>query len=181
MARLRQWCRLVAVHHQRVCRVRHLVCDQSRQLAMGCTSLPFNKLTRADFAIQYGMFAIILPACIAPVLAMLFWADWKAQKLGRKDLCNVSLYPADPFPDVSFASSDIAQRRQQGSDEPKKPFFRAALEYLDKMDAFGLLLLTFGWCLMLLPFTLSAGAKGGYDNRKLLPIFEDPSLQTVLC
>lgn len=148
---------------------------------MGCTSLPFNKLTRADFAIQYGMFAIILPACIAPVLAMLFWADWKAQKLGRKDLCNVSLYPADPFPDVSFASSDIAQRRQQGSDEPKKPFFRAALEYLDKMDAFGLLLLTFGWCLMLLPFTLSAGAKGGYDNRKLLPIFEDPSLQTVLC
>lgn len=41
------------------------------------------------------------------------------------------------------------------------------MEYLDKMDAFGLLLLTFGWCLMLLPFTLSAGAKGGYNNREL--------------
>lgn len=99
---------------------------------------------------------------------MLFWADWKAQKLGRT---LVPLNPARPHDqlfslELSFASSDIAQRRQQGSDEPKKPFIRAAMEYLDKMDAFGLLLLTFGWCLMLLPFTLSAGAKGGYNNGR---------------
>lgn len=40
------------------------------------------------------------------------------------------------------------------------------MEYLDKMDAFGLLILTFAWCLMLLPFTLSAGADNGYKNRK---------------
>jgi hypothetical protein len=113
------------------------------------------------------MFAIILPVCITPVLAMLFWADWKAQKLGRKYHTSRQIrYSWHPLPDLSFASSDIAQRRVQGSDEPRKPFIRAAMEYLDKMDAFGLLLLTFGWCLMLLPFTLSAGAKGGYNNGK---------------
>jgi hypothetical protein len=68
---------------------------------------------------------------------------------------------------LSPVSSDIAHRRQQGSDEPRKPFVRAAMEYLDKMDAFGLLLLTFAWCLMLLPFTLSASADNGYKNREL--------------
>ncbi|GHJ87473.1 hypothetical protein NliqN6_3875 [Naganishia liquefaciens] len=139
---------------------------QWRGFVNGVASLPFiiNAFVSADISSAislanwrwgYGMFAIILPACIAPVLVMLFWADYRAQRLGH----------------LSFASSDIAQRRQQGSDEPQKPFFRAALEYLDKMDAFGLLLLTFGWCLMLLPFTLSAGAKGGYDNPSMIAMF----------
>ena len=132
------------------------------------------------------LYSMVCSPSSFPLVSRLF-SPCSSGRTGRHRSLDVRIFAmspstrADPFPDLSFASSDIAQRRQQGSDEPRKPFFRAALEYLDKMDAFGLLLLTFGWCLMLLPFTLSAGAKGGYDNRKLLPIFEDPSLQTVLC
>jgi hypothetical protein len=39
------------------------------------------------------MFAIILPVCITPVLAILFWADWKAQKLGRKNVYGECIRP----------------------------------------------------------------------------------------
>ncbi|KAJ9126987.1 hypothetical protein QFC24_001218 [Naganishia onofrii] len=139
---------------------------QWRGFVNGVASLPFivNAFVASDISSAislenwrwgYGMFAIILPACILPVLSILFWADWKAKKLGA----------------LSPVSSDIAHRRQQGSDEPRKPFVRAAMEYLDNMDAFGLLLLTFAWCLMLLPFTLSASADNGYKNPSMIAMF----------
>jgi hypothetical protein len=31
---------------------------------------------------QYGMFTIIMPAAIAPLLCVLFWADIKAKRVG---------------------------------------------------------------------------------------------------
>jgi hypothetical protein len=31
---------------------------------------------------KYGMFCILVPVCMAPSIAVLFWADWKAKKLG---------------------------------------------------------------------------------------------------
>jgi len=33
---------------------------------------------------QYGMFAIIIPACAAPILFVLYWADHKASKAGSE-------------------------------------------------------------------------------------------------
>jgi MFS family permease len=32
----------------------------------------------------YGMFAIIIPACAAPILFVLYWADHRAKKAGSK-------------------------------------------------------------------------------------------------
>ena len=32
----------------------------------------------------YGMFAIIIPACAAPILFVLYWGDYRAKKAGSK-------------------------------------------------------------------------------------------------
>jgi MFS family permease len=32
----------------------------------------------------YGMFAILVPVCIAPAVIVLFWGDYRAKKLGGK-------------------------------------------------------------------------------------------------
>jgi MFS family permease len=32
----------------------------------------------------YGMFAILVPICIAPAVTVLFWGDYRAKKLGGK-------------------------------------------------------------------------------------------------
>ncbi|EEB93549.1 hypothetical protein MPER_07776, partial [Moniliophthora perniciosa FA553] len=39
---------------------------------------------------------------------------------------------------------------------------------LSEIDAFGLILLGFGWSLLLLPFSLKTYAKGGWDNPSLI-------------
>lgn len=40
----------------------------------------------------YGMFAILVPVCIAPAVVVLFWGDYRAKKLGgESSLAHVEL------------------------------------------------------------------------------------------
>ena len=95
------------------------------------------------------MFAIILPVALAPALMVLFWADIKAKRLGA----------------VSIASPAYALDAEL---KHKKSFGRRSFDALIFMDAPGLILLAFAWSLILLPFTLSASANGGWNNPSMI-------------
>ncbi|ORY68053.1 major facilitator superfamily domain-containing protein [Leucosporidium creatinivorum] len=99
----------------------------------------------------YGMFAIILPVCTSPALYILFWADMKAQKLGAVSIAS----PA-------YALNEAAKLQD------KKSWSASLLETLVIIDGLGLVLLGFAWSLILLPFTLSASANGGWKNASML-------------
>ena len=90
-----------------------------------------------------------MPAIMAPGMAILFWADWKAKRMG--------------IGEQSFAASNYAART---STIERKGWVNNVVEMLKQVDAIGLLLLGASWSLLFLPFSLKSGAKGGYANRK---------------
>ncbi|KAL7420081.1 hypothetical protein Q5752_005046 [Cryptotrichosporon argae] len=103
----------------------------------------------------YGMFCILVPVCIAPALAVLFWADRKSKKLGA----------------LSLASSSYARRAAlQGVEVEKRTVVQTVLHYWRVMDGFGLILMGFAFACILSPFTLESGAVGGYKNPSMIAL-----------
>ncbi|KAK7045369.1 hypothetical protein VNI00_007618 [Paramarasmius palmivorus] len=117
----------------------------------------------------YGMFAIIMPAALGPAIIVLIYLDRKANKLGI----------------VNMASSNAARREarelaeEKGEEGPHGVVVAEALlvqptwsqrlkQALSEIDAFGLILLGFGWALLLLPFSLKTYAKGGWKNPSMI-------------
>lgn len=86
----------------------------------------------------YGMFAIIMPVVVLPAILVLYHFEHKAQKLIPKE------------------------------ERPKKTFLQVVWESAIQMDAFGLILMGFGWALLLLPFSLQPYAKDGWGNPSLI-------------
>ncbi|KAJ7895517.1 hypothetical protein B0H14DRAFT_3125227 [Mycena olivaceomarginata] len=93
----------------------------------------------------YGMFIIIVPACIAPIVVVLFWAN---------------------FP-LSLASSSYARRKLTAAEQDRS-LVQTVLHYTGIIDAFGLLLLGVAFSLILLSFTLYMGAENGWKNSSLI-------------
>lgn len=91
----------IALHPERVhCRI-HLVGHLVDELAVGCEPC-IGRMRRllADVSRQYGMFIIIVPACMAPALAVLYWAQSKGRKMGResrgeRDKSLLTLFASD--------------------------------------------------------------------------------------
>ncbi|WWC85163.1 uncharacterized protein L201_000020 [Kwoniella dendrophila CBS 6074] len=103
----------------------------------------------------FGMFCIIIPATVTPAVLILFWADYRAKKVGA----------------LSLASSTYARERVlQQVQQPKKSIIQVLIDYARKIDAIGLLLLGFAFGCILTPFTLSTTAKGGYTNPSLIAL-----------
>ncbi|KAH7100188.1 MFS general substrate transporter [Auriculariales sp. MPI-PUGE-AT-0066] len=102
----------------------------------------------------YGIFAIVMPVVMAPGMIVLFWADFKAKRMG--------------IGEESFATSNYAARTVPSE---RQPWSSIALEFMRKIDAIGLLLLGGSWTLIFLPFSLKSGAKGGYANASLIAMF----------
>lgn len=86
----------------------------------------------------YGMFAIIMPAVVLPAILVLYYFEQQAQKLVPK------------------------------VEKPKKSILQIIWDSAIEMDAFGLILMGFGWSLLLLPFSLEPYAKGGWNNPSLI-------------
>lgn len=84
------------------------------------------------------MFAILVPAALAPLIVTLLWAERKAKKLG---LINTNDNP-----------------------DQHVPVTTRVLDTIGKLDIFGLLLLGISVALILLPLTLTQGAKGHWKN-----------------
>ncbi|WVQ72881.1 hypothetical protein IAR50_002442 [Cryptococcus sp. DSM 104548] len=102
----------------------------------------------------YGMFCILLPVCISPALIVLLIGDHRAKKLGT----------------LSLAASSVAQRKfLAGQDEIKKrSMWQNIRFYWTRLNGFGLLLMGFGFALLLTPMTLYTTAAGGYKNPSLI-------------
>ncbi|PPQ72102.1 hypothetical protein CVT26_006880 [Gymnopilus dilepis] len=125
-----------------------------RGLVSGLISLPFiinafvgsniatNVLNGAGWRWGYGMFAILIPVSLAPLIVTLLWAERKARRIGV-----------------------VANG---GVEEPSEPFLRRFLTAADKLDVFGLLLVGTSVALILLPLTLSQTAKGGWHNASMI-------------
>ncbi|KAH8829259.1 major facilitator superfamily domain-containing protein [Flagelloscypha sp. PMI_526] len=124
-----------------------------RGLVSGLLSMPFviNAFIGSEVSAQmlardpvsgwrwgYGMFAILIPASLAPLITTLLWAERKAKKLGV------------------VASHQVSHQ--------KTGFVQA----LHAMDVFGLLLIAASISLILLPMTLSKTALGGWHNPSII-------------
>jgi hypothetical protein len=91
-----------------------------------------------------GMFAILVPAALLPLIATLLWAENKAKKLG------------------------IIMRAKNGElAEEQLTIFEKIKLTAAKLDVMGLLLIGTSVALILLPLTLSQSAKGGWNNGTL--------------
>lgn len=80
------------------------------------------------------MFAILVPAALSPLIVTLLWAERRARKSGL------------------ITKPDSL------------PFIRAVMDFTDRLDLFGLVLLGISVTLILLPLTLSQTAEGHWRN-----------------
>ncbi|EMD31052.1 hypothetical protein CERSUDRAFT_163556 [Gelatoporia subvermispora B] len=95
----------------------------------------------------YGMFAILVPASLAPLIITLFWAEHKAKVLGLVNLPEGAL-------------EVVASR--------KVPLAQKIWRFTEQLDLVGLVLLGAAVALILLPLTLSQTAKGGWHNGSMI-------------
>lgn len=117
----------------------------------------------------YGMFAIIMPVALGPAIATLIWLDRKAKKAGIVNLASSNA--------ARRAAHDLAEK--DGTEAPHGAVVAVAADpsetrlqtlnrNLEEIDALGLVLLGFGWSLLLLPFSLKTYADHGWRNQSLI-------------
>ncbi|KAL1747554.1 major facilitator superfamily domain-containing protein [Schizophyllum fasciatum] len=94
---------------------------------------------RSGWRWGYGMFAILIPVSLAPLIVTLLWAERKAKRLG------------------------LVVKREQQHSLPARLYHTA-----QKLDVMGLLLIGTSVALILLPLTLAKGAKGQWDNPSMI-------------
>ncbi|WWC89100.1 uncharacterized protein L201_004018 [Kwoniella dendrophila CBS 6074] len=100
-----------------------------------------------------GMFAIMVPVLLAPAIFTLYAMQIKGKKLGMTTLAGSK------------------QQRVGNVDSEgltKRAWLRAMYNGIIEIDLLGLLLLAFGFALILLPFTLRKSAKGGWSNPSMI-------------
>lgn len=104
------------------------------------------------------MYAIIIPVIMGPALGVVGWLERRAYKTHSED--------------GRIGESDAkAEEGHSVAEEAKPPFMTVLRATLQQLDAIGLILLGFGWSLLLLPFSLSTTAVGGYNNPSLIAMF----------
>jgi MFS family permease len=106
----------------------------------------------------FGMFCIIAPVLVSPIIITLFYADRQAKKAGE----------------LSFAASRLETKQAQQAQTMQvhrtslNNRFTTFSRLLDEIDIIGLLLLAMGFALILLPFSLARDADGGWLNRSMV-------------
>ncbi|KAF8920270.1 hypothetical protein CPB85DRAFT_1429077 [Mucidula mucida] len=98
-------------------------------------------LSGAGWRWGYGMFAILIPASLAPLIITLTWAERKATRLG--------LIP-------------------HKSAQPAQNIFTKIRNLVAKLDLFGLILIGTSVALILLPLTLAKSASNGWHNPSMI-------------
>lgn len=102
-----------------------------------------------------SMFAIIYPVIWIPALTALFWLERRALK---DNLINFEVARTG----VDDTAVDLPAHVEE------KTYWQRTVQVFQEVDTIGLLLLGFGWSLLLLPFALYSGADGGFSNRSLI-------------
>ncbi|WVQ84554.1 hypothetical protein IAT38_006708 [Cryptococcus sp. DSM 104549] len=96
-----------------------------------------------------GMFAIMVPVLLLPAIATLYVMQFRGKKLGM----------------ITMAGS---KNERTGVDVPSRTWWQALRQGLVEIDIIGLVLLGFGFSLLLLPFTLRKAAVGGWHNPSMI-------------
>ncbi|KAL5493064.1 hypothetical protein ACEPAI_4512 [Sanghuangporus weigelae] len=137
-----------------------------RSFISGLTSLPFvvnawiganianDILEQSSWRWGYGMFAILVPATLIPLISILFWAERKAKRLGIVD----QELAANGVPKEALAFDPAANRTIAE---------RARLAF-DQLDIIGLTLLGAAVALILLPLTLANNARRRWENPSMI-------------
>jgi MFS family permease len=118
----------------------------------------------------YGMFAIIMPVALGPAVAALIWLDRMAKKKGIANIAssntirrtiNNNTGQEEQYKTMNAITSPMV-------DKTKQHWAYGLKTNLEEIDAFGLVLLGFGWSLLLLPFSLKTYAEHGWHNQSLI-------------
>lgn len=122
-----------------------------------------------DWRWGYGMFAIIMPVALGPAIAVLIVLERKAKKHGIVNMAS-SNYERRAAAEFAKANGEEGPRGAVTATAvtTERTWPQAAKDNLQKMDAVGLVILGFGWSLLLLPFSLKTYADNGWRNRSLI-------------
>lgn len=117
----------------------------------------------------YGMFAIIMPAVLLPAITILTYLDRQAKKYGIVNMAssNASRRAA------TQAAADAGYRAPHGTIvaplvRDDESVSQKLVRNFHEIDGLGLLLLGFGWALLLLPFSLKIYAVDGWRNPSMI-------------
>ena len=132
-------------------RLKHFCCrSRSCRLAMGLYVSHYQLLhlflTHTIISTD-GMFAILIPVSLSPLIITLFWAENKAKALGLVK--------------VHGRSPSAGPKDDSDSSIARKAWF-----FAEQLDLVGLILLGAAVALILLPLTLSQTAKSGWKNGR---------------
>lgn len=153
MARLCQFYALYSLHHQYL--VRSKIVDALEK--------------RDQWRWGYGMFAIIMPVALGPAVTALIWLDRMAKKKGVANIAssNAARRTVDSLADQEGQQKTIGIIITPVTGTEKQ-WTQSLKMNLEDIDAFGLILLGFGWSLPLLPFSLKTYADHGWRNQSLI-------------
>ena len=116
----------------------------------------------------YGMWAIIMPVVLSPAIAILWYLEKQAQKHGTVNIASSRLDRARAK-DLATEKGEEFQRGQGVNEAAERePFWTLFKQAIKEVDALGLLLLGFGWSLLLLPFSLAKKAEHGWRNPSMI-------------
>ncbi|GAA5883462.1 hypothetical protein JCM16303_003809 [Sporobolomyces ruberrimus] len=110
-------------------------------------------LSTSNWHWGYGMFIILIPVVLSPIAGTLFWAQYRAKKLGLDST------------DLVEANGGTAAREKTHSNQS---FVRSVLNHLIDFDALGLILFGAGWACLLLPLTLVNKATLDWNSYKII-------------
>jgi len=106
---------------------------------------------------RYGMFAIIMPFSITPALLCLLYLDNLAEKL------------ADSSTTTNLTTSNLKISKNHSFKKlSRKELSVFIWQQILEVDLFGLILMGFGWSLLLLPFSLYSNADNQWGNPSLI-------------
>lgn len=128
-----------------------------------CLSLPFvvtvpiNGFIVEGFEDNWrwalGMFAILVPILLIPAIVTLYAMQRRGEKSGMVTLAH---------------SKDIRSGATAATPKGLNNWAKMAYEGFIEIDLVGLIILGFAFSLILLPFTLAEGAKGGWANPSMI-------------
>ncbi|GAA6059139.1 hypothetical protein JCM10212_003886 [Sporobolomyces blumeae] len=102
----------------------------------------------------YGMFIILIPVVLSPIIVTLFWAQFRARKLGLDST------------DIAEINGGTAARAKD-----TRSFARRMIGHAIDFDAVGLILFGAGWACLLLPLNLVNKATLTWDSYKVIVLF----------
>ncbi|TFK64325.1 MFS general substrate transporter, partial [Pluteus cervinus] len=120
-------------------------------------------LEKSGWRWGYGMFAILVPVSLSPLIITLLWAENKAKKLGILNN-TFSTSPSAGTPTTAPPSSSPAPAP---APTPTTPIQKLIL-LSHQLDILGLLLLASSVSLILLPLTLAQNAHNHWKNPSMI-------------